>query len=240
MRLSKRIYALADAVNQGDSVADIGTDHGYVPMLLMRSGRSPRVIMSDISEGSLAKAKETFELSHMADRVDASDFRIGDGLETVGKGEVDEIIIGGLGGHTIAHILDADTDKSRSFKRLVLQPRKHSGSLRYYLYTHGWDIESEKLAEEGKFACEIITAVRADVTLREPPYPEADIRWKYPESLTGADPELAKKRIGWKISSIKEEIDNLKKSGKDHDALLEQLGSDLEYLLLLNSKCTGI
>ena len=223
MRLSKRIYALADAVNQGDSVADIGTDHGYVPMLLMRDGRSPRVIMSDISEGSLAKAKETFELSRLADKVDAMDFRIGDGLETVGKGEVDEIIIGGLGGHTIAQILDADKD-----------------SLRYYLYTHGWDIESEKLAEEGKFACEIITAVRAAETLREPPYPEEDIRWKYPESLTGADPELAKKRIEWKISSIKEEMDNLKKSGKDHDALLEQLGSDLEYLLLLNSKCTGI
>ena len=98
MRLSKRIYALADAVNQGDSVADIGTDHGYVPMLLMRDGRSPRVIMSDISEGSLTKAKETFELSRLADKVDAMDFRIGDGLETVGKGEVDEIIIGGLGG----------------------------------------------------------------------------------------------------------------------------------------------
>ena len=147
MRLSKRIYALADSVNQGDSVADIGTDHGYVPMLLMRDGKSPRVIMSDISEGSLTKARETFELAKLMDKVDASDFRIGDGLETVRKGEVDEIIIGGLGGHTIAGILDADTDKSRSFKRLVLQPRKHSGSLRYYLYTHGWDIESERLNE---------------------------------------------------------------------------------------------
>ena len=240
MRLSKRIYALADAVNQGDSVADIGTDHGYVPMLLMRDGRSPRVIMSDISEGSLAKAKETFELAHLTDRVDASDFRIGDGLKTIDKGEVDEIIIGGLGGHTIAQILDADAEKSRSFKRLVLQPRKHSGSLRYYLYTHGWDIESETLAEEGKFACEIITAVRSNEIHREPPYPEEDIRWKYPESLTGKDPALAKKRIEWKISSIKEEIDNLKKSGKEHDALLEQLNSDLEYLFLLNSKCTGI
>ena len=82
MRLSKRIYALADSVNQRDSVADIGTDHGYVPMLLMRDGKSPRVIMSDISEGSLTKARETFELAKLMDKVDASDFRIGDGLET--------------------------------------------------------------------------------------------------------------------------------------------------------------
>ena len=240
MRLSKRIYALADSVNQGDSVADIGTDHGYVPMLLMRDGKSPRVIMSDISEGSLTKARETFELAKLRDKVDASDFRIGDGLETVRKGEVDEIIIGGLGGHTIAGILDADTDKSRSFKRLVLQPRKHSGSLRYYLYTHGWDIESERLASEGKFACEIITAVRAAESHREPPYAEDDIRWKYPECIIESDTELAEKRINWKVSSIKEEIDNLKKSGKEHDELLDQLAKDLEYLLVLKSKCTGI
>ena len=240
MRLSKRIYALADAVNQGDSVADIGTDHGYVPMLLMRDGKSPRVIMSDISEGSLAKAKETFEIAHLSDKVDAADFRVGDGLETIEKSEVDEVIIGGLGGHTIVQILDADIEKSKSFKRLVLQPRKHSGTLRYYLYTHGWDIESETLAEEGKFACEIITAVPASDIQRNAPYPEDDIRWKYPECLAEADPGLAGNRIAWKISSIKEEIDNLRNSGKSHDELMEKLGKDLEYLLLLNSKCTGI
>ena len=240
MRLSKRIYALADAVNQGDNVADIGTDHGYVPMLLMRDGKSPRVIMSDISEGSLAKAKETFELAHLSDKVDPADFRTGDGLDTIGKGEVDEIIIGGLGGHTIVQILNADMDKSKSFKRLILQPRKHSGTLRHYLYTHGWNIESEMLAEEGKFACEIIMAVPSTEVSREALYPEDDIRWKYPETLAEADAVLAERRIKWKISSINEEIGNLKKSGNDHDELIERLGRDLEYLLLLNSKCTGI
>ena len=240
MRLSKRIYAMADSVKKGDTVADIGTDHGYVPMLLMRDGRSPRVIMSDISEGSLAKARETFELARLSDKVDEGDFRIGDGLETVGKGEVDEIIIGGLGGHTIVQILNADAEKSRSFKRLVLQPRKHSGTLRHYLYTHGWDIESEALVEEGKFACEIITAVPAAGRFRESPYPEEDIRWKYPESLADADHGLAKKRVEWKISSIREEIENLEKSGKDQKDLISRLRKDLDYLLLLNSKCTGI
>ena len=97
MRLSKRIYALANNVIDGHSIADIGTDHGYVPMLLMKEGRSPHVIMSDISEGSLAKAKETFAAVHLDDRVRESDFRIGDGLQTIEAGEVDEIIIAGLG-----------------------------------------------------------------------------------------------------------------------------------------------
>jgi tRNA A22 N-methylase len=72
----------------------------------------------------------------------------------------------------------------------VLQPRKHSGTLRYYLYTHGWDVENELLAEEGKFACEIITAVPSCQERREALWPEDDIRWKYPERLTEADPLL--------------------------------------------------
>ena len=103
-----------------------------------------------------------------------------------------------------------------------------------------YDIESERLASEGKFACEIITAVRAAESHREPPYAEDDIRWKYPECIIESDTELAEKRINWKVSSIKEEIDNLKKSGKEHDELLDQLAKDLEYLLVLKSKCTGI
>ena len=232
MRLSKRIYALADSVVKGHTAADIGTDHGYVPMLLIRDGISPRVIMSDISEGSLAKARETFRQSGLMDKVSDEDFRIGDGLETIGPGEVDEIIIGGLGGHTIAGILDADTEKSRSFKRIVLQPRKHSGALRYWLYVNGWDIRTDTLAGEGKFACEIITAEPSGATAKEPPYPEEDIRWKYPPSLAETDPVLAANRIGWKTGSIRDQIANMEKSGSSREKIA-LLNRELEYLLSL-------
>ena len=239
MRLSKRIYALADTVIDGDSIADIGTDHGYVPMLLMKHGKSPRVIMSDISEGSLAKAKETFAACRLDDRVSASDFRVGDGLHTIMAGEVDELIIAGLGGHTIKNIIDEDESKSRSFKRLVLQPRKHSGTLRYYLYTHGWDIESEKLAEEGRFACEILSAVPSGDTNREAPYPEDDIHWKYPESIVEADPGLALNRIRWKLNSLKEQEDNLSASEDDHRAIIEKIAKDRAYLIKLEEKAVN-
>ena len=80
MRLSKRIYAIAQQVNTGESAADIGTDHGYVPMLLMKNGVSPAVIMSDISEGSLAKAVQTFRMRH---RMFLILLQSGDGLETI-------------------------------------------------------------------------------------------------------------------------------------------------------------
>lgn len=234
MRLSKRIRALADSVTRGHTAADIGTDHGYVPMLLIKEGISPRVIMSDISEGSLAKAKDTFRQCGLADRVSEDDFRTGDGLETIGTGEVDEIIIGGLGGHTIVDILSADTEKSRSFKRLVLQPRKHSGVLRCWLFANGWEICSDTLAEEGKFACEIITAAPSGNTSEELPYPEEDIRWKYPPSIAEADPVLASNRIRWKTGSIREQISNMEKSGSSSETIAA-LNKELEYLLSLLS-----
>ena len=239
MRLSKRIYALADSVNGGDSIADIGTDHGYVPMLLMKQGRSPHVIMSDISEGSLAKARETFAACHLEDKVSESDFRVGDGLQTVEGGEVDELIIAGLGGHTIKNILAADEAKSRSFSRLILQPRKHSGSLRHYLYTHGWDTESEKLTEEGKFACEIIIAVPSADGVREAPYPEDDIRWKYPEAIVYADPGLALNRIRWKLSSLEEQEANLSSGKEQHTEVLDKIRKDHDYLIKLEENAVS-
>ncbi len=233
MRLSKRIYAIANRVAAGETAADIGTDHGYVPMLLIRENISPMVIMSDISEGSLSKAKETFELTGL--RCEPSWFRTGDGLDTIAPGEVDDIIIGGLGGFTIIDILDTDITKSRSYSKLILQPRKHSGNLRYYLYTRGWDITDESLAPEGKFVCEIITAVPTGSAYREPPYPEDDIRWKYPPEIVKADRTLAAKRIGWKIGSLQEEIDNLSRSKQDTTSVLTKLKQDIEYLKQLIS-----
>ena len=181
MRLSDRIHKLAEMVRIGETVADIGTDHGYVPMLLIKNGISPRVIMSDISEGSLAKAKETFKIAGLS--ADESDFRIGDGLKTIDNAETDIAIIAGLGGYTIIDILSADEIKTKSFKRLILQPRKHSGALRYYLYTHGYDITDEVLSTEGKFECEIIVAEPSQDNCRVAPYPEDDIRWKYPNDI---------------------------------------------------------
>ena len=228
MRISKRLYKITQKVSQDETVADIGTDHGYAPMLLIRDGISPHVIMSDISEGSLAKAVETFRICGLD--ADKDCFRIGDGLNTVEPGEVDTVIIAGLGGFTIIDILSSDLEKSRSFQKLVLQPRKHSGHLRYYLYTKGWDIIDEDLAPEGKFVCEIITAVPSEKTFREALYPEDDIRWKYPPELIKADPELAKKRISWKIGSIDEQIENLKNSSSDTEVLIGKLQKDKAYL----------
>ncbi|MDD5823635.1 MAG: class I SAM-dependent methyltransferase [Firmicutes bacterium] len=239
MRFTKRIYALCDQVSQGETVADIGTDHGYVPMLCVRNGVSPYAIMSDISSGSLSKAVETFNLVGID--ADPSCFRVADGLDAIEPGEVDDIIIAGLGGITITEILDADIDKTRSFKKIIMQPRKHSGNLRYYLYTRGFDIISEVLVPEGKFICEVITAVPSDINSRTTDIDESDIRWKYPSSFEEVDYDNLKKRLDWKFSSIDTEIENLCKSKSDNSALIERLNADRVYLekLLEANKLKG-
>ena len=227
MRFSKRIYALRDAVNIGESVADIGTDHGYVPMLLVRDKISPFAIMSDISEDSLAKSKETFNIVGID--TDDSKYRVGDGLSTIESGEVDTVIIAGLGGHTIVQILSDDIDKSKSFSHIIMQPRKHSGALRYWLYNNGFTVTDEILSSEGKFVCEIIKSIPVR-NAENIEWAEDDIRWAYPISLRGADKNLLDKRVGWKISSIKEQIQNMSNSDSDNKAEIAKLKNDLIYL----------
>lgn len=235
MKLSQRIYDICDAISIGETIADIGTDHGYVPMLAIKNNISPYAIMSDISEDSLSKAVSTFKYANIPCK--DSQFRVGDGLEPINSNEVDDLIIAGLGGYTIIDILDKDINKSKSFKKLILQPRKFAGDLRYYLYTHGWDIIAEKLSPEGKFICEIIIAVPTGLTCRKELYPKGDIRWNYPETFKSVQYDLLKKRLDWKFSSLDNEINNLLKSNSDTSTVISSLKSDKEYLRNLLDLC---
>lgn len=238
MKISNRLYKIYEQVSSGDTVADIGTDHGYVPILLLQNNISPAVIMSDISEKSLNKAIENYA-SQRIDDMSRAEFRVGDGLKTIKEAEVDEVIMAGIGGILICSILEKDIVKSRSFKKLILQPRNNSGALRYWLITHEFCIDKEVLSEEGKFICEIIVASPKDNftdKIKDRECLDAcrisadDIRWKYPPSFRNCDKKLLNKRIGWKIGSLKEEIENLKKSKSDMNVRITFLEDDISYL----------
>lgn len=235
MRLSQRIKDICSLVEKGETVSDIGTDHAYVPMYLIKNGISPYAIMSDISKDSLLKAIETFKIA----KIDIKDkyFRVGDGLEKIDKFETDVVIIAGLGAYTIIDILEKDIDKSKTFKKLILQPRKFSGELRYYLTCNGWKIIKEKLSPEGKFICEIIVAIPENEANNEPILSKNDIKWSYPESLAYLDYDLLKKRVNWKLFSIDEEINNLSKSKTDNSSIISKLKKDREYLEALLERC---
>ncbi len=156
MKLSDRMQVIADRVEHGEIVADVGTDHGQIPVWLFARGISPRVILSDISEGSLRKAEETAGAYQFGEGLS---FRVGNGLTVLKSGEADTVIIAGMGGKLIRQILEEDPEHAKSFRKYIFQPRKGAGHLRKWLLENGFWIVREDVVREGKFLPEIITAI---------------------------------------------------------------------------------
>jgi tRNA (adenine22-N1)-methyltransferase len=148
----EKIYAM---IGPRECVADIGTDHALLPMALFERGVTRALILSDIKKGPLEKARANIDRRLPGE---VFDIRLGCGLEPLGRGEADVVIIAGMGGRLIMDILSADIGKSRSFGRYILQPRNASDKLRIQLAELGFVIFDELLATEGRFICEIICA----------------------------------------------------------------------------------
>lgn len=157
MKLSDRMQVIADHVAPGEIAADIGTDHGQIPVWLFAKGISPRVILSDISAASLAKAKETAAAYQFGSGLS---FRVGDGLSVLRPGEADTVIIAGMGGKLIRQILAEDLSHTLSFHKFILQPRKGYGLLRKWLLEQGFLFVGEDIVRENRYLPEIMTVVR--------------------------------------------------------------------------------
>ena len=145
MKLSKRLAAIAGHIDKGACVADIGTDHGYLPVYLARSGLAGRVIASDISEASLSSARR----SAVRYGVEGSiTFITAPGLSGICEMEIDTVVIAGMGGETIIGILaGAPWLKNREVK-LVLQPQTKIYELSRWLIQNGYAIQDAQLVQE--------------------------------------------------------------------------------------------
>jgi len=147
---------MAGFVGAGESVADIGSDHAYVPIYLVREGVSPFAILTDIRPGPLDRARKSVEKAAAAGGGEKFDLRLGDGLAVLTEGEVDTVIIAGLGGETIISVLDADPDKTLSFSKYILQPRTKTDLLGEWLDAAGWVVTEKASADERGRLCDII------------------------------------------------------------------------------------
>ncbi|MCQ2546697.1 MAG: class I SAM-dependent methyltransferase [Clostridia bacterium] len=231
-RLTDRLQLIADQIEKGETMADIGTDHGFLPLYLWKKGISPAVIMCDISEPSLAKAISAAE---EYGSVKELGFRAGDGLKVLEKGEVDDIVIAGMGGLLIRDILADDMVKTCSFGKYVFQPRNNSGQLRYWLVSRGFEITSNLLVREGKFVCEVITAIppksceNGDMALVEGLPDAAAACWDFPADMADSNPELAGEYALVKLG-IEEKIrDGILKSCNVNEADLLTVEKRIEY-----------
>ena len=146
--ISKRLKCIVSMVTPGQTIADIGCDHGYTSIWLRNSGVCLHCIASDINEGPLERAKANALLYD----TDDIDFRLGPGLKTVDAGEADCAVITGMGGLLIVNILKADPDIVRCLKELVLSPQSDVDAVRKYLEESGFSITDEAFVfEDGKY-----------------------------------------------------------------------------------------
>ncbi|MBQ7088069.1 MAG: SAM-dependent methyltransferase [Clostridia bacterium] len=143
--LDKRLSAVAALVRQGSRLADIGTDHAYLPVHLVQSGVCPSAIASDIGAGPLEAAHRTVTENGLTSEIT---LRLGDGLATVSAGEVEDIAIAGMGGETIAAILEAAPWVQNEGIRLILQPMTRAEDLRRWLLSHGFSVLEEHLIRD--------------------------------------------------------------------------------------------
>ncbi|MDK2798647.1 MAG: tRNA (adenine22-N1)-methyltransferase [Clostridiales bacterium] len=154
-KLTPRLQLIADKVLPGARVADIGTDHAYIPIYLITKGISNYVIASDVKKGPVEKAKDNVKKYNLMHRIDV---RLGNGLEKVSLGEVDTVIIAGMGGVLIAEILSAAKSALKTIDRLILQPMVGQEEVRKWLINNHFKIVDEELVMEGSKIYNVIVA----------------------------------------------------------------------------------
>ena len=141
--------AVASMVTPGNVLADVGTDHGYVPIALVQRKRIPRAIAMDINKGPLQRACEHIAEFQLDEYIET---RLSDGVKKLKVGEVDSILIAGMGGELVIHILTDGMEVCRSAKELILQPQSELEKVRQFLRERKFKIVDEDMViEDGKY-----------------------------------------------------------------------------------------
>ena len=155
INLDKRLSAVAALVRSGSRLADIGTDHAYLPVHLVEAGVCPSAIASDIGAGPLDAARRTVTENGLTSKIA---LRLGNGLATVSAEEVEDIAIAGMGGETIVMILEAAPWVKDTRLRLILQPMTRAEDLRRWLLSNGFAILEEHLIIDGRHLYPVLAA----------------------------------------------------------------------------------
>ncbi|MCI8647992.1 MAG: SAM-dependent methyltransferase [Firmicutes bacterium] len=236
IRLTDRLQVLADQIEQNETMADIGTDHGFLPIALWERGISPKVIMADISPGSLDKARENARSLYPEE---AFDLRLGSGIRVLEKAEVDAVVLAGMGGALMIHILSEELEKTLSFQKLVLQPRNGQGKLRCWLLANGFSIMRESLVRERKYICEVMTVLpenrlagRSPISKKMPGCGADSIEYEVPPWIKNAGP-LADPFIVQKLSIEENVLRGMLKSKHADEKQLQQVKMRIAYLKTL-------
>lgn len=149
VKISDRLKTAASLIREGAVLADVGTDHGYVPIYLLEQKKIKSAIAMDINKGPLERAREHIHLYGMDAYIQT---RLSDGVAALEKGEADSILVAGMGGGLVMHILEEGKDICQAAGELILQPQSELCSVREYLAENGYVTEAERMVfEDGKY-----------------------------------------------------------------------------------------
>ena len=210
LSLSPRLQAIAALVPKGTRVADVGTDHGYIPIYLLQSGICSAAVASDVREGPLQSAVRSAEALGLEDRIS---FRLADGLRKVQPDEADTVIIAGMGGETIIHILSEAPWTKEEGKLLILQPMSKQSLLRRWLTQSGYVITAEKLISDSGTVYTLLTACGGEarrLALAEEHTGSFD--------LVGEEP-LLESYLKDEIAKVRRALEGVSHSARDEDIL---------------------
>lgn len=229
MELSKRLTIIASHVDKCNSVADIGTDHGYIPIYLVKKGICNKTIASDINKGPIEKAKLNVSFEGLSNKVKCL---LGPGLEPLKLGEVDGVVLAGMGGNLTRDILLNDMDKVKLYDFLILQPAQNPEVLREYLYKNNFTIIDEDLIkDEGKYY--ELFKVKYDSNSKKRIF-EDDLYYEISPILLEKNHPLIKEYINSKISRYENILSYIKddtESAKERKALLEKRVEKLKEMI---------
>lgn len=147
MKLNGRLKLIAESIPHCSLLADIGTDHAYIPIHAVLNGKCERAVAADLRPGPLRMAQVNINRHGLQDNIET---RLGDGLEPIRTEECEVVVIAGMGGALIKKILSDSMEKAQKALILLLQPNNAVEALRHWLYLNGFEICSEKLVEDSR------------------------------------------------------------------------------------------
>ena len=158
-KLSKRLERVAIHILPGSTLADIGSDHAYLPCYAVNNGLCDHAIAGEVVEGPYQSARKQVRQTGLEERIEV---RKGDGLAVLKPNEATCITIAGMGGNLISTILEQGKEKLGRTRRLILQPNVGEAAVRTWLINNGWELIHEEILEEDSKLYEILVAEKGD------------------------------------------------------------------------------
>jgi tRNA (adenine22-N1)-methyltransferase len=206
MKLTPRLQTIADLIEPGSVIGDVGTDHGYLPIYLIEKGICSSAIATDINAGPAENARQAVRGAGLLENID---IRLGGGLLPYSVGEVDTVIIAGMGGLLIRDILIERPEMTQSVKRFILQPMVAQDELRRWLCQNHFKITNEMLSVEGQRIYEVMVVEHGHMTI------DNELDYELGLYLIKENDPLSVFFLEKKVKQTKEIIAGLKSSKKE-------------------------